>query len=201
MLRPLVALLALLASACASQRPLPVRYDLEGDLPHAPLASRFKATLAVSAMQAPSWLHTTALVYRLDYEPAAPPRAYTLRRWTAPPSELVTFRLRERIAGANDGFTLDHLPVDTDGYRLEVTLQNFMQSFPSPGQSRCVVSLSASLFQHGDRVIAQRTFRAERPAPSPDAIGAVQGLLVATDADLDELLSWLGSSLSSPHLP
>jgi cholesterol transport system auxiliary component len=192
MLRPLVALVALLASACASERPLPVQYDLEGNSASAPLAPRFKATLAVSPIQAPSWLRTTALAYRLDYEPAAPPRAYSLERWTAPPSELLTLQLRERITAINDGFTLERLPGDTDGYRLAVTLEEFIQSFPSPGRSRCVVTHS---------VIAQRTFRAERPAPSPDAVGAVQGLVVATDADLDDLLTWLGSSLRSPHLP
>jgi cholesterol transport system auxiliary component len=186
MLRSLVALVALLVSACASERPLPVQYDLEGNSASAPLAPRFKATLAVSPIQAPSWLRTTALAYRLDYEPAAPPRAYSLERWTAPPSELLTLQLRERITAINDGFTLERLPGDTDGYRLAVTLEEFIQSFPSPGRSRCVVTHS---------VIAQRTFRAERPAPSPDAVGAVQGLVVATDADLDDLLTWLGSSL------
>lgn len=201
MLRSLVALSALLASACASEHPLPVEYDLEGNFVPAAVAPRFKATLAVSPIQAPSWLRTTALAYRLDYEPAAPPRAYSLERWTAPPSELLTLQLRERIAAINDGFTLDRLPADADGYRLAVTLEDFIQAFPSPGRSRCVVTLSASLFQQGHRVIAQRTFRAERPAPSPNAIGAVQGLVVATDADLDDLLTWLGSSLRSPHLP
>jgi cholesterol transport system auxiliary component len=195
MLRPLIAMLALLASACVSERPLPVRYDLEEDFAPAPLAPRFKATIAVPPIQAPSWLRTTALVYRLDYEPAAPPRAYTLERWTAPPSELFTLRLRARIAASNDGFTLDRLPGGADGYRLEATLEDFMQSFPSPGRSRCVVTLRASLFQQGGQVIAQRTFRAERPAPSPDAIGAVQGLAAASDATVDEILIWLASSL------
>src|SRR5689334_8204828 len=137
MLRLLVVLFALLASACVSERPLPVRYDLDGTFAHAPLASRFKATLAVPPIRAPSWLRTTALIYRLDYEPAAPPRAYTLEDWIAPPSELLTLRLRERIAAINDGFTLDRLSADSDGYLLEVTLEDFMQSFPSPGQSRC----------------------------------------------------------------
>jgi cholesterol transport system auxiliary component len=197
MLRPTVALLALLASACASERPLPVQYDLEGSPPRAPRAPRFKATLAVPPVHAPSWLSTTELIYRLDYEPPAPLRAYTLRRWTAPPSELLTLRLRERIAAMNDGFTLNGLSADQDGYRLEITLEDFMQSFPSSGQSRCVVTFSASLYQPGDRVIAQKTFRAERPGPSPDAIGAVQGLVAATDLDVDELLRWIGSSLRS----
>jgi ABC-type uncharacterized transport system auxiliary subunit len=195
MLRLCIAVAALLAAGCVSQRALPVRYDLGGTPASAATAPRLNATLAVSPIQAPSWLRTTALVYRLDYEPSAPPRAYTLRQWTAPPTELLTLRLRERIATVNSGFTLDRLPSETHGYRLEVTLEDFMQSFPSPGESRCVVALSASLFQHGDRVIAQKIFRAERPGPSPDAIGAVQGLESAADGDFDELLAWLGSNL------
>jgi cholesterol transport system auxiliary component len=47
----------------------------------------------------------------------------------------------------------------------------------------------------GERILAQRTFRTERPAPSSDAAGAVSGLVGASDADIEEILGWLRSTL------
>jgi len=195
MMRPFLALLALLASGCASQRALPVRYDLDGSQVAARTEPRLNATIAIPPIQAPSWLRTTALVYRLEYEAPAYPRAYTRSQWTAPPGELLTLRLRERISSANDGFTLAQLPEGSGGYRLEVSLENFAQIFPSPGRSDCVVTLTATIVQRGDRVLAQKTFRAERPAPTADAAGGVEGLVDASDWDFKQILTWVREAL------
>jgi cholesterol transport system auxiliary component len=108
---------------------------------------------------------------------------------------MLTVRLRERISAVNDGLTLDHLPEDADGYRLEVTLDNFSQVFPSPDESRCVVTLNATLVEHGNRVLAQKTFEIERPAPSANAAGAVEGLIQASDSNFDQIIAWLRSTL------
>jgi len=196
-MRAFMALLALLAAACASQRPLPVRYDLDGSQVRPVSDPRLNATIALAPIQAPSWLRTTALIYRLDYEAPAYPRAYVHSQWTAPPGELLTLRLRERIASVNDGFTLDRLREDVEGYRLEITLENFSQSFPAPDRSRCLVSLSATVVQHGGRALAQKTFGVERPAPSADAAGAVNCLTDAADSDFEQILAWLRSTLPS----
>jgi len=194
-MRLTAVVLGLLVCGCVSQRALPVRYDLDGFEDPPPAGSRLDATIAIPPIQAPSWLRSTALVYRLDYAPPANPRAYALSEWTAPPSELLTLRLRERITEANDGFTLTHLPEDTGGYRLEVSLENFAQVFPSPDRSRCVVTLTATVLRSGDQIIAQRTFRSERPAPSGTAAGAVEGLVAASDSDFDQILGWLRETL------
>jgi cholesterol transport system auxiliary component len=190
------ALLASLACACAAHRPMPIRYDLDESQIRPQSGPRFNTTIAISAIQAPSWLRTTALIYRLDYEASAYPRAYTQSQWIAPPTELLTLRLRQRVAAANDGFTLDRLPRDTAGYRLEVTLEDFTQEFPSPDQSLCAVTLSATVIDgSGMRVLAQKTFRAEQPAPSADAAGAVTGLVTAADADFQQMLGWLRTTV------
>jgi len=195
MIRPTTLALALLLGACAAQRTLPVHYDLDGIEVQDPPAPRFDVTIAIPAIQAPSWLRSTALVYRLDYAPPAYPRSYALSEWTAPPGELLTLRLRERIAQANEGFTLARLPEDANGYRLEVSLENFAQIFPSPNHSRCVVTLRATVLEDGEQVVAQRTFRSELPAPSANAAGAVEGLAAATDADFNQILAWLRETL------
>jgi cholesterol transport system auxiliary component len=195
MMRLMVALLAPLAAGCAAERALPVRYDLDGTHLRVPSEPRFNATIAVPPIQAPRWLRTTALVYRLDYEAPDSPRAYALSQWTAPPSELLTLRLREQISAVNDGFTLARLPEDSDGYRLEVSLESFAQVFPSPGRSLCVVTLTATVVQRDDRVLAEKTFRAERPAPRANAAGAVEGLVDASDLDFRQILTWLRETL------
>lgn len=192
-----VALVTLLAAACATHRALPIRYDLDALPPHPDPDARLNATIAVPPIQAPSWLATTALLYRLDYETPAHPSAYTRSEWIAPPSELLTLRLRERISAANDGFTLDHLPNETDGYQLHVTLEDFTQLFQSPHQSRSLVTLNATLIHRGEQVVGQRTFRASAVAPTADAAGAVEGLANATDSDLEQIVRWLGTALAA----
>jgi cholesterol transport system auxiliary component len=199
MMRPLVALLALLAASCATRSPLPVRYDLDEPEVHPESGPRLNTTIALAPIQAPSWLRTSALIYRLDYEAPVHPRAYTQSQWIAPPSEMLTLRLRNRISAVNDGFTLERLRQDADGYRLEVTLDNFSQRFPSPDESRCVVILSVTIVQHGDRVLAQKTFAAERPAPGANAAGAVGCLMDASDSNFDQILAWLRATL--PTIP
>jgi cholesterol transport system auxiliary component len=195
MMRVAAVVLAGLLCGCATQRTLPVRYDLDGVEARLPKEPRFDVTIAIPPIQAPSWLRSTALIYRLDYAPPAYPRSYALSVWTAPPSDLLTLRLRERIAQANDGFTLARLPDNADGYRLEVSLENFAQVFPSPDRGRCIVNLTATVLRDGDQVVAQQTFHSEKPAPSANAAGAVEGLVAAADSDFDEIVVWLREAL------
>jgi cholesterol transport system auxiliary component len=195
MTRLWVGCLALLACACVARRPLPVRYDLDGTPIRTNSQSRLNAMINVAPIQAPSWLRSTALVYRLYYETPAKLRAYSQSEWTAPPGEMLTLRLRELISEINDGFTLTRPSQDASSYRLEVTLENFTQIFASLDHSQCVVTLNATVVQPGERVVAQQTFHAEASAPSADAAGAVTGLVAAADADFQQILQWLRSTL------
>ena len=68
---------------------------------------------------------------------------------------------------------------------LRVSLEEFSQYFESPTSSVGLVRLRATLIRSapgGDRVLAQRTFTAQRPAPSADAPGGVKALAAASDA-------------------
>ncbi len=195
-MRSLLALITLLAAACVTHRALPLRYDLDAAPAHIVSGPHFRATIAVAPIQAPSWLSTTALLYRLDYQTPAHASAYTRSEWTAPPSELLTLRLQERIAAANDGFTLERLPHGTAGYELHVTLVDFTQIFRAPHQSQCLVTLSATLIGRGDQVLAQKTFRAVADAPTADAPGAVAGFVDAADSNLAQIVGWLRTLLA-----
>jgi cholesterol transport system auxiliary component len=196
-MRRLICPLLLLLCACATHRALPVRYDLDGIPDPMGLQPPLNATIAIPPIASPSWLRTTALLYRLGYEAPAYPRAYAQSEWIAPPGELLTQRLRESIAAANRGATLGQLDDISKGYRLEVSLESFVQVFTSPDHSRCVAAFRATLLTGRDHVLAQRTFRTERVAPRPDAAGGVEGLVAASDANFGQILRWLGETLAS----
>ena len=195
MTRPLACLLLLLLSACATDPPLPLRYDFGGTPAPIQSQARLDATIAIPPIASPRWLRTTALMYRLDYEAPAYPRAYALSQWVASPGELLTLRLRQWVEAENSGSTLRQLPSDSDAYSLEVSLDTFAQVFSSPDHSRCTVALRATLVEHRNEVLAQRTFRTTRTAPSPDAVGGVQGLVHASDADFQKIIAWLAETL------
>jgi len=201
MMRLFACLLVLLLSACATNRTLTIRYDLDGIPSPMRLQSRLDATIAVPSIASPGWLRTTALVYSLGYQVPAYPRASALSQWTAPPGELLTARLREWIAAANAGITLPQLPYDSKGYRLEVSLETFAQEFSAADRSYCVVALRATLVGDGDQVIAQKSFRTQRPAPSANAAGGVAGLVDASDVDLRNILAWLHDTLPAVATP
>jgi cholesterol transport system auxiliary component len=195
MIRLRILLLVLLASGCAAHPPTPVLYDLDSIRPVPVSSARLHTNIAIPPIGAPSWLRTPSLLYRLGYTAQPGPAPYTSSRWSAPPAELLTLRLRQAVSASNTGFTLRSLTRGTDGYRLDVTLEEFVQVFSSPRASRCFVTLSATLTGKAERLLAQRTFRGEQQAPSSDAAGAARGLVDASDACLEQILQWLEATL------
>lgn len=158
--------------------------------------ARIRAVLLVPDMAAPSWLDTPGILYRLAYHDPARPQAYANSRWIAPPAALLTLRLRSRIANAGGIVTA------ADGarahYLLRTELEEFSQVFDSMEKSRAVVRLRASLLsQSGQALFAQRSFAAERAAPTPDAQGAVRSLTGTSDEIIDALLDWLAAKLGT----
>jgi cholesterol transport system auxiliary component len=195
MMRPAALLLGLLATGCASHPPAPARYDFDSIRSLVAPTARLHATIVIPPVSTQSWLRTPALIYRLAYSTPSRPETYAQSQWTAPPAELLTLRLRQAVLAANSGFTLRSATRSMDGYRLDVTLEQFVQVFSTPHDSRCFVTLSATLTGQGDRLLAQRTFHSDRPAPSLDGPGAVQGFVDSTDACLEQILLWLQATL------
>lgn len=195
MIRLTALLLSLLLVGCVSHRATPARYSFDAVGQPAASDVRLHATIAVPEVTAPSWLRSDALVYRLDYRPRPRPVPYSLSEWEAPPAEMLTQRLHELISAANSGFTLSDLGDTKNGYQLEVALERFLQVFSRPGESHCIVTVTAMLIGPGDRLLSQRTFSAERSAPSGDAAGGAYGLVQASDADLKQILDWVAAAL------
>ena len=77
---------------------------------------------------------------------------------------------------------------------LRVELEEFSQLFASPTASTGLLRLRATALQasaQGEKLLGQRSFIVQRPAPSADAAGGVRALTAATDAVVEELDQWL----------
>jgi cholesterol transport system auxiliary component len=157
---------------------------------------RLGTSLLVTDVAAPTWLDSNAIQYRLAYHDPARIYAYGANRWAASPSILLTQRIRNRIAAANDGGVASAGEGVRTDYVLRVELQEFTQIFDTPDQSRAVVTFRASLTDPRTRaLISQQNFNVEQSAPAADAPGAVRALTDASDKAIGELIAWLMEEL------
>lgn len=192
-MRSLLFLLAPLLTACvgAPPSPPPTTYDFGLSATALTVDKPLLGSLAIAEVTAPDWLAGDGIIYRLAYENAARPEIYSQSRWAAPPTELLTQRLRQRLANiAAAGVTQGGSDVATN-YLLRVELEEFSQVFDAPNQSRAMVKARASLIgtQQGS-LLAQEEFAAHRPA-RPDAAGAAHALRETADAVLEQVAHWL----------
>jgi cholesterol transport system auxiliary component len=168
-----------------------------------PPAQRATAAIPVSILiapvSAPSWLDSTAIVYRLNYDDPARRRVYADSRWAAAPAALFTQRLRNRFALSAHAVLTPH---DQAGaaYALQVELDDFSQSFSAPDASRVNLQLRASLVDLDHHTLAaQKNFSLEHAAPTADAQGAVSALTGVGDQAADMLVGWVSSVVKGRH--
>jgi cholesterol transport system auxiliary component len=179
-------------SACA----LPERvvrsasYDFGPDAAAAP-AAPLAAPLALAEVDATPALDSTAMLYRLAYADGRESRPYAQSRWTMPPAQLVRQRLRARLGDVRVVVSTGEAPA---AQTLRAELEEFSQVFESPQVSGGLVRLRVTLVDAGSpggSRVRQRTFVAQRPAPTADAAGGVRALADATDAVVAEVVQWL----------
>ena len=203
----------LLAAGCGALPDKPARtalYDFgPGSMltPTAPAAAPARALpmIALADVDASARLDGTQLLYRFGYADANELRAYGQSRWSVTPAQLLRLRLRDALSaghtvlGPEESVTIarteGRLP-DT----LKVTIEEFSQWFESPTRSVGLVRVSATFTcgkPGGDRGLAQRTFTAQRQAPTNDAAGGVKALAAASDAAVADLVAWVGGLASS----
>lgn len=195
-------LAAVLLASCKSLPDKPVQqtlYDFGPPRVAEGSAPVDRVPLVLPDVQAEGVLETSALLYRLAYEDPHQLRPYAFARWTAEPGVLLRLRLqeilgRERVvldSGASAMLTRRGGPPPP---MLRVELEEFSHVFDSPRESRGMLRLRATLLQReggNSRVVAQRSFQVQRPAPTPDAAGGVRALTAAVDAVAQELAGWL----------
>lgn len=197
----LAALAALALAGCKALPDKPVRqtmYDF-GPSTTAETAATSRGALVLPEVEVTGILETPALLYRLGYEDAHQLRPYAYARWSAPPGQLLRQRLRDVLG--RDRAVLDAAAAAALSRRggtpppvLRVELEEFSQLFDSPGESKGVVRVRCTLLENtggGERLVAQRSFNVQRPAPSADAPGGVRALTAATEAAAQDIASWL----------
>lgn len=190
-----VSLVALtLIAGCSTgggNAPAPLaRYDF-GSLPdETTLAKPLATPIRVAAVSAPAALSTDAFQYRLGYADDRQTHAYASARWTMPPPQLFTTRLREQLA--KQGHVLDTSDGGPTVPVLKVELDEFAQVFDQPGSSAGRVRVRATIL-HGSALIAQQTFIGTSQASSADAAGGARALGLASDAVITQLITWLST--------
>lgn len=185
-------------SVLGGQVSQPERYTLGSSAAESGSGARhFDASLELRSVQAPAWLDSKDMLYRLAYRNDSRLAAYTRSAWAAPPAQLVGDGLDNALS--TRGLFNAVLGGDSSGQAdltLQLDLSDFSQHFSSDRASQGRIAAQATLL-HTDsgRVIAQHRFVATAPAPSADAAGGVQALTKA-DAQLNEqLVHWLARSL------
>lgn len=145
--------------------------------------------LSVAHVDAPSWLDSTRMFFRLAYANEQQPRPYSGSRWITPPAQLFEQRLKARL-GQGGGMVLSasagamRIPV------LHIEIDEFTQVFENPAQSAAHVTVRAAVI-HNRILIAQQTFVKQVPASTADAPGGVRALADASDAVIADMMRWL----------
>lgn len=183
-------LCAALLSGCAANAPSPAMYDLgPARVTGAPAVPATLPPISIGEPETPAWLDTPAMMYRLSYANDQQVKGYAGSRWSMPPVQLFTQRLRTRLAQAG-ATVLSGSDTRPGVFLLRIDADDFSQNFTSPEQSQGQVSVRVSVLANRT-VVAQQTFSREAFASSADAPGGARALAVASDAVIDDVMAWL----------
>ena len=152
--------------------------------------------------------NSTAVLYRLAYTDARQLRPYQQARWAMPPAQLVQQALRtqlgerravlsadDALSAAREGAGLSMLAgAGSLPTVLRVELEEFSQVFSSASASTGLVRLRATLVEptaEGEKLLGQRLFTVQAPAPSADAAGGTRALADATAQAAQAVAQWV----------
>jgi cholesterol transport system auxiliary component len=159
--------------------------------PGAAAASARLPALSVAEVNAPAWLDSSLMFFRLNYANDQQPRAYANSRWTMAPAQLFGQRLKSRLAQAG-GIVLPAADGAANVPLLRIEADDFTQTFDSPAHSNAQIALRATVF-NARTMTAQKTFVKQVPAPSADAAGGARALAEASDALIADMIAWLAA--------
>ena len=195
----------------------PVVYDFGPGLPVAPGAASVPTGAAADAPALPTLAladvqsvgrsdNSTAVLYRLAYTDARQLRPYQLARWSLPPAQLVQQALRtqlgerravlsadDALAAAREGVAGSSAPGSLPTV-LRAELEEFSQVFSSASASSALVRLRATLVEptaDGEKLLGQRLFTAQVPAPTADAAGGTRALADASAQVAQGVAQWV----------
>ncbi|NHZ94846.1 ABC transporter [Massilia sp. CCM 8734] len=183
---------ALLLAGCASEKPAQnTTFDFGPAASAAAPARAPMAAVVVGDVTGSAALDSERMFYRLNYSDPLQARAYANSRWSATPLQMVTQRLKSRIA--QSGAKVLSVSDASDGVPiLRLEIDDFSHHFDSQASSHGQLVLRASLFQ-GHKLVDQKTFERKTPATSLDAGGGARALAGATDTVASDVIAWLAT--------
>jgi cholesterol transport system auxiliary component len=151
------------------------------------LVAKEPIRLRLASVQAPVWLDTTEIHYRLLHDDPTRLRAYAQNRWIAPPAALLEQRWREALAKLGPNIRTGDTPI----YQLDIVVDRFEQVFDSPHSAYAVIGLRAVLMR-SNRIgpVVERHFTSRR-ACDPQVQGAINALAMLVDSTLEDVLRWV----------
>jgi cholesterol transport system auxiliary component len=187
---------ALVLGGCASNKGQPTtQFDFGPPTPGAmqadPAPAGGPAAVVVMDVTGSSALDNERMFYRLSYADALQARAYANSRWTANPLQMMTQRLKTRIAQSGTK-VLSETDAAAGVPLLRIDVDDFVHNFSGVAQSEGVVAVRVSLFQ-GHVLVDQKSIVRTSPAPSADAAGGARALAASTDAVAADIVAWLGT--------
>jgi len=186
-----IAALAVLLGACASKGPTQAHFDF-GPLPQpAAVTAGSIAPIIVADMTGPASLDSERMHYRLLYADARQQRPYAYNQWTATPLQLMTQRLKARIAQSGVK-VLSTTDAAAGAMLLRTELDDFAHNFDSATASNGTITLRASVFS-SHKLVDQKSFTRSVAAPTADAAGGARALADAADALSGDVLAWLAT--------
>jgi cholesterol transport system auxiliary component len=176
---PLALLLALPACSLLPERPKsPALHDFG---PAGKTLAAAPGAWSAAAVDAPEWLQTENIRYRLLYAEPTRVRAYAQDRWLAPPPALLAQRLALSQGAA--------------GVRLKIKLLEFEQVFDSPQNAKAILAFRATALQpDNDTVLAEKVFQFAQATPEANAQGAVSGFSTLIGQAVNALQTWLAEA-------
>lgn len=181
---------ALLLAGCASKK-TQVNSTFDFGPAAAVAAPSATGAVVVTDVTGSAALDSERMSYRLNYADPLQARFYSHNRWSATPLQMVTQRLKTRIA--QSGTKVLNATDASDGVAiLRTEVDEFTHSFDNPAQSSGLLVLRASLFR-GHKLVDQKTFSRKSDAASADAAGGARALAAATDGVAADIVAWLAT--------
>ncbi|MDY7539309.1 ABC-type transport auxiliary lipoprotein family protein [Undibacterium sp. RTI2.1] len=183
--------LAIALTGCSSAPAQKQSYDFGPLSAPASTSTSITPILAISLadINAPASLDSTAMLYRLQYDNAQQARPYAQHRWSMPPAQLLTQRLKTRIAAAGGTVIASRDAVSSLSV-LQMDLDEFSQVFSSASSSTVQIQIRATVFK-GRNLLAQRSFQQQVVTPTADAPGGAKAMVTASDALISDVMAWM----------
>lgn len=183
------ALLALMLTAGCNVLPKPQPAPARHDFGPAPdLRVSVPAAIRLTGVEAPDWIDSTDILYRMLAKDPTRLRRYADNRWAASPRQLISARLQRAGLGT--------YPTPSARYTLTLELTDCEQVIAGPQLAHVDLRLVALVKRINDgAVVARRVFADHDPTPAT-VDGAVTGLSQAVDREIGALLSWLPKAVN-----